>query len=567
MAKSNTCNDFSLTSYDVKNSLEETFYINSKKKHAFHVKLTQRGLMLSKQCVQGQLNEHLIALEHIIGSRCVKNKAVEKFNSCVCGSSSKCEESNETRPVQIDGGTFLYIFCYIPKLTKKKHYLEKTTVVLKFQSFDTYEDNAKEAQKWRLTLKRMIEAQWCLTYEMPRSRSVLVLLNPKAGQKKSRDIFQQQISPILAEAELTYDVYITQRHNFGRHLMRTANLSQWRDICVVGGDGMFFEILNGIMERPDWNEVIKRTNIGIIPCGSGNGLAKSLWHTLNPRINDLKPILTSAVALIKGQTRRLDIIRIETIKNVIYSTLSVGIGFISDIDIQSEAIRLIGQQRFALWSVKNLIHLKKYRAKVSYLPQHSDDYKLHAFHNKCQDTLRNNPFNLPSHSLSFADDSLCSDTEFNEVTDSVRSRVDSWYSVNSHKSTYFSITDSMYHSLEGAAEIKDEIFTYGPPSNLPALTTALHTNQNWAIVEEDFVLIHILNVSHVSSNCFISPLSKIDDGLMYMIMVKGSITRSEFLTFLLGMSGGRSCFSYTLKPKRMSMNVTIVIFSININNL
>lgn len=541
MAKSNTCVD--LSSYDIKSSLEETFYINSKKKHAFHVKLTQRGLMLSKQCPQGQISEHLIALEHIIGCRCVKNEAVEKFNSCVCGSSSKCEEAN-SRSTRVDGGTFLYIFCYVPKLAKKKYHLEKTTVVLKFQTFDIYEDNAKEAQKWRLTLKRMIEGQWRLAYELPpRARSILIILNPKAGQKKARDIFQQQISPVLAEAELIYDVYITQRHNFARDLVRTVNLSQWRDICVIGGDGMFYEVINGIMERQDWKEVIERTNIGIIPCGSGNGLAKSLWHANNSRLNDLKPVLSSTVGIVKGRSRKLDVVRIETIKNVVYSSLSIGLGFISDIDIQSEAIRLVGQQRFALWSVKNLINLKKYHATVSYLKlEDSKQYKNQDSYNLNYFNINNNS-NIASTHLTFADDSLCSDAEFNEVTtEFVRTRVDSWYSVNSHKSTYFSMNDSLYHSLEGgnSAQTKNDICVYGPASNLPALTASLPTNQNWTTIEDDFVLIHILNVSHISNTCYISPLSRIDDGLLHMILVKGNISRSEFLTFLLGLSSGNA---------------------------
>lgn len=268
MAKSNTCVD--LSTYEVgKNTLEETFYVNSKKKHAFHVKLSLRGLILSKQSPQGQISEHLIALENIIGCRCVKNEAVEKINSCVCGSSSKCEENSEGGSLRrrVDGGTFFYIYSYVSKVTKKKHHLEKTTVALKFQTFDTYDDNAKEAQKWRCTLKRMIEGQWRMAYELPRSRSVLILLNPKAGQKKARDIFQQQISSVLAEAELNYDLYITQRPNFARDFVRTANLSQWRDICVIGGDGMFYEVINGIMERQDWKEIFERTNLGIIPCG------------------------------------------------------------------------------------------------------------------------------------------------------------------------------------------------------------------------------------------------------------------------------------------------------------
>ncbi|KAJ8877147.1 hypothetical protein PR048_021600 [Dryococelus australis] len=40
---------------------------------------------------------------------------------------------------------------------------------------------------------------------------------------------------------------------------------------------------------------------------------------------------------------------------ILFSFLSVGWGFISDIDIESERLRVIGGQRFTVWSVARLI--------------------------------------------------------------------------------------------------------------------------------------------------------------------------------------------------------------------
>ena len=49
---------------------------------------------------------------------------------------------------------------------------------------------------------------------------------------------------------------------------------RWKGIVVVGGDGSFYEVLNGIFARPDWRDVFKQVPLGIIPSGSGNGLAR-----------------------------------------------------------------------------------------------------------------------------------------------------------------------------------------------------------------------------------------------------------------------------------------------------
>lgn len=59
--------------------------------------------------------------------------------------------------------------------------------------------------------------------------------------------------------------------------MKTSNILKWsKGIIVIGGDGVLYEVINGIMERPDWKNIIKMIPFGIIPGGSGNGLAKSL---------------------------------------------------------------------------------------------------------------------------------------------------------------------------------------------------------------------------------------------------------------------------------------------------
>jgi diacylglycerol kinase family enzyme len=50
--------------------------------------------------------------------------------------------------------------------------------------------------------------------------------------------------------------------------------NRWKGIAIVGGDGTFYEVLNGIYSRPDWQEVFQQIPLGAIPGGSGNGLSR-----------------------------------------------------------------------------------------------------------------------------------------------------------------------------------------------------------------------------------------------------------------------------------------------------
>lgn len=125
----------------------------------------------------------------------------------------------------------------------------------------------------------------------------------------------------------------------------------------------------------------------------------------------------------------MDLVRVETTTDIMYSFLSVGWGLLSDIDIESEGLRLFGGQRFALWSVARLIGLRTYTGKVYYLPI---DAAISPSEYQKSATEVDNKFELPP--------------EVHLETESGRQRLDSWYSAASKRSAYFSTTGSSYQS-------------------------------------------------------------------------------------------------------------------------
>ncbi len=56
------------------------------------------------------------------------------------------------------------------------------------------------------------------------------------------------------------------------------DLKLWDGIVIVSGDGLIFEVLNGLMLRDDRDEALKLP-LGIIPGGSGNALASAICYT------------------------------------------------------------------------------------------------------------------------------------------------------------------------------------------------------------------------------------------------------------------------------------------------
>lgn len=296
--------------------LVETFYVTSKKNSVYYVKLTEKGLTLRKE-TNVSAKEQTIQLQDIIGCRCLRSKRkMKNASSCTCAAlpgpaEIKVVEENSVDLDESDVSVYLYIYAYIweKSLRCGNGRRERTTITLRFRSFDNYEQNNNEAQKWRNAIKYLIhnnsidsnsteqsinEMKKCslshssvpistssspfLPYMPKEMRKVLVLLNPKSGSGKARETFQKWVIPVFVEAEIPYEVQVTKHANYAREFARFRDLYAWRSIVVVGGDGIYYEVINGLFERSDWEKAIKSIPIGIIPCGSGNGLAKTIAH-------------------------------------------------------------------------------------------------------------------------------------------------------------------------------------------------------------------------------------------------------------------------------------------------
>ena len=63
-------------------------------------------------------------------------------------------------------------------------------------------------------------------------------------------------------------------------LIRTLYVvKEWKCALICSGDGLIYEVFNGLLRRPDWRRAIQFP-VGVIPCGTGNALAASiLWRS------------------------------------------------------------------------------------------------------------------------------------------------------------------------------------------------------------------------------------------------------------------------------------------------
>ena len=98
------------------------------------------------------------------------------------------------------------------------------------------------------------------------SRKILFFINPISGTKNKLHL-EEKIIKKCEEKNVSFEILFTSKEGDYEFLYEKIRNENITDIAICGGDGSVTPIVSAILKIP--------VNIGIIPLGSGNGLAKT----------------------------------------------------------------------------------------------------------------------------------------------------------------------------------------------------------------------------------------------------------------------------------------------------
>ncbi len=101
--------------------------------------------------------------------------------------------------------------------------------------------------------------------------SYFFIINPKAGRKYG-DI-RERIQRFFAGRKLRFEIEFTKAREHASELAARAEMAGFARIVAAGGDGTIRETAIPLIG--------KGAALGILPCGSGNGLARNLYIPLD----------------------------------------------------------------------------------------------------------------------------------------------------------------------------------------------------------------------------------------------------------------------------------------------
>lgn len=470
---------------------------------------------------------------------------------------------------QVGSSTAAFFSLYSYPLKRRKMGMGKTrhrTVqTFRVDCNESYAENHAIAEKWATAIKCLLAGVKLSTETditsslLPRSQRLLLLVNPFGGRGQAMHYCHTFILPMLTEASINYNLIQTERQNHVRELMRDINLSEWDGIVIASGDGLLYEVVNGLMERPDWEKAIK-IPLGILPCGSGNALAGAVnFSSGYDQVIGEELLMNCTFLLCRHVISPMDLVSVTTGSGQrMFSFLSVAWGFVSDVDIESEKYRRMGSARFTIGTMVRVASLRTYRGRLSYLP--TEEGVAHRPMSKSVTICANGFKKLQRKPLqrTISDLGICEERNVlfkrNSTIESTNTVLMEYSpspcSPAVRHSTCFNFEpipegslclNSMLPNGRVPATYRENGYipaeVLGPPDDL-LNPLDQPVPKNWVTVEDDFVLVLAIYQTHLGADLFAVPFGTINDGLIHLFFVRAGISRAALVRLFLAMEKG-----------------------------
>lgn len=174
---------------------------------------------------------------------------------------------------------------------------------------------------------------------------IALIVNPCAAGKKSKK-WLPLVEKTLHLHHIEYDIHISLYHE---HILKIASrmeISQYRAILAVGGDGTNFHVLNGLLSvfKPE-----ELPPLGILPLGSGNSFARDLnIFTFEDGIR----------SVLENNPRWVDVCSFTQAAKKIYFVNLTGLGFVTDVARTAHQFKIFRDFSYLIGVFFRTVHLK-----------------------------------------------------------------------------------------------------------------------------------------------------------------------------------------------------------------
>ncbi|KAI1430712.1 sphingoid long chain base kinase-like protein [Xylaria sp. CBS 124048] len=210
-----------------------------------------------------------------------------------------------------------------------------------------------------------------------RQRRAKVLVNPHAGPGDAIRIWEDEVKPLFEAARMTLDVVRTSHGGQATEICESLDIDAYDVVVACSGDGLAYEVFNGLGKRADARTALQKLAVAHIPCGSGNAMSCNLNGSHYPG--------PSALAVIKGIRTPVDLMSITQGPRRILSFLSQSVGIIAESDLGTESLRWLGAARFQVGFATRIFKKKMYPCDIAFKVEIEDKTQIESHYKRIRD--------------------------------------------------------------------------------------------------------------------------------------------------------------------------------------
>ena len=130
-------------------------------------------------------------------------------------------------------------------------------------------------------------------------------------------------------------------------IAETLDVDAYDVIASCSGDGLPYEVFNGLANKDNAAEALSKIAVVQLPCGSGNAMS---WN-----LNGTDSTSIAALCIVKGLRTPLDLVSVTQGNRRTLSFLSQAVGIVAEVDLGTDNIRWMGDARFTYGFLTRLL--------------------------------------------------------------------------------------------------------------------------------------------------------------------------------------------------------------------
>lgn len=190
-----------------------------------------------------------------------------------------------------------------------------------------------------------------------RKKRMKVLVNPHSGPGGAEKLYLRDVEPLLKAARCSVDMAKTRYQGEAIEIAENMDIEAFDVVAACSGDGLPYEVFNGLGKRPDAKKALSKIAVVNIPGGSGNAMS---WN-----LNGTDSASLATLAIIKGIPTPLDLVSVTQGNTRTLSFLSQSLGIVAESDLGTENMRWMGGARFTVGFLARLAKKTVYPCDIA----------------------------------------------------------------------------------------------------------------------------------------------------------------------------------------------------------